>query len=127
MADNEYQTPHRPTGEGGTGNNAPPRVPRMERSESISSVQEAVPTGTLGEGPWGPSRLHYVLPEAGELTGDEMVEARRWLTILRGRITELSEEARRQPPGEEQWYEIIDEITATSHSIDALRRIFRRN
>lgn len=127
MDQRNNQTNGSPDGVGGPGDPAYTRLSGNETASTISSNEEATSQSTLGESEGDQTRLHYILPERGDLTGYDLGMARQYLKMLYKRRGILIQEANGLPLGSDDWYERIDEITALCDSIEAIRREFRRN
>jgi len=124
---NQFQTPNMSDGEGRRRNASPPSLRRDEESVQNVRPQENTTESSFGEGEWASNEVHPILPQRGDFTEDEMVAARKWITLLRRRLTIVAREAHGHTLGGEEWGECIDEITALSDSIEAVKREFRRN
>ena len=103
----------------------PTRVRGNEGPMQIGSDEEIERESTLGEGDGDQIPSTVILPERGELTGDEMVGVRGLLQLLRRRLAYIIERSHGTEFLSEQWWDNIDQIEAIGNSIEIIRREFR--
>lgn len=116
-----------PIGEGRRRNNSPTRVPGDEESMQVGSSQETELASSLGESTGESTTSNVILPERGDIDGDEMVVVRRFIGILRRRLAALTAECHEVQFLSEEWWELINTIETIGNTIETLRRGFQRN
>jgi len=123
----EREDSNMPAGERGGRDIAPTRLFGDEESMQTGSDEETERESSLGSGEGIEEASNLILPERGDIDGNEMVAIRGLLSVLRRRMADLAVRSRQTTFLDDEWWECINEIEVVGNTIEALRRTFVRN
>lgn len=122
MAERNNQNVDMSGGEWGGGNDAFAGLHGMSLPSTPGSIEEIEHPGPLGEDDGNTVTSNLILPERGELTGEENVAVRQLLDIISRRLSILL--GMYSGAREEDEDEILDRIEACRYSRNAVDREF---
>lgn len=101
-------------------NRTPSNIPRDEIPSPTSISEEISAARSYGGRQRAQGPMHVILPEAGELPGNAVVEIREWCRKLSEQFSEVIDRCTREEFLSEQWWDLIDEAETISNTRETL-------
>lgn len=106
-------------------NRASPGLHRNQDPSPTSISEEISAARTFGNRPRAQGPVHVVLPERGELPGDQMVALRGWYTSLQREFSNIIERCTNTEFLSDEWWELIDEAETCNNTAETILRFIR--